>query len=332
MTDEKSFVPEWTDQPPRPGSWRSLAKLGRQEDIAVPPQPYYELLKRELGLTDDDFRAPPQRGDDPVAAQPAPGLEAEFLDHLKSIVGDDNVQLDDHSRIRFSHGKVAEEVLRLKRGVTGPITDAVVHPRSIDDVREVVALCDAHRVAVTSFGGGSSVTKGLSPERGGVTIVLSTHMNRVLEVNEINQTARVQAGCMGPELERVLNDAPELHGTRHRYTCGHFPQSFEISSVGGWVVTLGSGQASTYYGDAADLVLGVVMVTPAGVIRTSDYPSLATGPKVLDMVKGSEGAFGVVVELTVKLHRHTAGEPAVLLLSLLRVGGGGGGDAGDLPG
>lgn len=304
MTDDKPFVPAWTDRPPQPGTWRSIAKLGRPEDIAVPPQPYYELLKRELGLSDDDFRSPTCRGDEPVPAQPAAGLDADFLDRLRSIVGGDNLQIDDYSRVRYSHGKLAEEILRLKRGVPGGVTDAVVHPRGVDDVQRIVALCDSHRVPIVTYGGGSSVTKGLTPERGGVTVVLSTHMNRVLEINEANQTARVQAGCMGPELERGLNNARELHGTRHGYTCGHFPQSFEISSVGGWVVTLGSGQASTYYGDAADLVLGAVMVAPTGVIRTSDYPSYATGPKVLDMITGSEGAFGVVVELTIRLHRH----------------------------
>ncbi len=304
MSDEKTFVPDWTDRPPKPGSWRSIAKFGKPDDIAVPSQPYFELLKRELGLTDEDFRQTPHVGDDPVAAQPAVELEPSLIDELRGIVGSDNVQLDDYSRVRYSHGKLAEEIVCLKRGVAGRITDAVVHPRSMEDVQGIVALCDAHRVPVTVYGGGSSVTKGLMPERGGVTLVLSTHMNRVLEVNELNQTARVQAGCMGPELERVLNNAHQVHHTRYRYTCGHFPQSFEISSVGGWVVTLGSGQASTYYGDAADLVLGVVMVTPTGVVRTADFPSFAAGPKVLDVIKGSEGAFGVVVELMIRVFRH----------------------------
>jgi alkyldihydroxyacetonephosphate synthase len=304
MSDDKTFVPEWTDRPPKPGSWRSIAKFGKPDDIVVPSPRYFELLKRELGLTDDDFRDKPYLGDDPVAAQPAVELDPDFLDQLRAIVGDENLQLDDSSRVRYSRGKLAEEILLLKRGIAGKVSDAVVHPRSTDDVQKIVTLCDAHRVPITTYGGGSSVTKGLMPERGGVTLVLSTHMNRVLEVNELNQTARVQAGCMGPELERVLNNAHQIHHTRHRYTCGHFPQSFEISSVGGWVVTLGSGQASTYYGDAADLVLGVEMVTPTGVIRTANFPSFAAGPKILDIIKGSEGAFGVVVELTIKVFRH----------------------------
>jgi alkyldihydroxyacetonephosphate synthase len=120
----------------------------------------------------------------------------------------------------------------------------------------------------------------------------------------LNHTCRVQAGCMGPQLEEALNQAPELFSTSHRFTCGHFPQSFEISSVGGWVLTLGSGQASTYYGEPAGNVLGMEMVTPRGTIKTSDYPVTATGPRVSDILKGSEGVFGVLVELTLKVFRY----------------------------
>jgi len=102
----------------------------------------------------------------------------------------------------------------------------------------------------------------------------------------------------------VLNNAPELFNTVHRFTNGHFPQSFEISSVGGWVLTLGSGQASTYYGEPANLVLSMEVVTPRGTIDTLNYPSTATGPRVMDIFKGSEGVYGVLVELTVKIFRY----------------------------
>jgi len=128
-------------------------------------------------------------------------------------------------------------------------------------------------------------------------------MNKVLEINDINQTARVQPGLMGPDFEIALNKAPERFSTNHRYTCGHFPQSFEISSVGGWVVTLGSGQASTYYGDVYDIVLSQEYVTPSGTFKTMDYPSTATGPKANDIMKGSEGTYGVLVEVTMKIFR-----------------------------
>lgn len=129
----------------------------------------------------------------------------------------------------------------------------------------------------------------LSSGRGGISLVVSTHMNKLLDVNELNQTARVQPGMFGPAYENALNQAPELFQTKHRYTCGHFPQSFEYSTVGGWIVTLGSGQASTYYGDAYDIVFSQEYITPAGTFKTLDFPATATGPKVNDIMKGSKG-------------------------------------------
>jgi alkyldihydroxyacetonephosphate synthase len=219
-------------------------------------------------------------------------------------VGPENVQCDDYHRVKYSYGKLAEEMVSLKRGVLHAITDVVAHPRNKEDVRKIVTLCNEQRIPLYVYGGGSSATKGFLPEKGGITIVLNTHLNKVLEVNELNHTCRVQAGCMGPDLEHALNNAPELFHTVHRFTQGHFPQSFELSSVGGWVLTLGSGQASTYYGEPYNLVLSMEMITPTGTINTRDYHTTATGPKVLDMLKGSEGVFGVLVELTIKIFRY----------------------------
>ncbi|HRZ28594.1 MAG TPA: FAD-binding oxidoreductase, partial [Spirochaetota bacterium] len=135
----------------------------------------------------------------------------------------------------------------------------------------------------------------------------STHMYKLVELNELDQTATVQAGMMGPAYEELLNNAPEKLGAKKRYTCGHYPQSFEYSSVGGWIVTLGSGQSSSYYGDAYDLVVSQEYVTPAGSFKTLSYPATATGPKVNDIMKGSEGSFGVLVEATMKVYRHMPG-------------------------
>ncbi len=107
----------------------------------------------------------------------------------------------------------------------------------------------------------------------------------------------------GPAYEDALNHAPQRFGASRRYTCGHFPQSFEYSTVGGWVVTLGSGQASTYYGDACDLVISQEYITPTGAFKTKEFPAAATGPKVNDIMKGSEGTFGILVEVTMKIFR-----------------------------
>lgn len=302
MSDQP-FTPNWTDRPPLPGSYRAIAKEGRPDQIQVPSARYYAQLKRELQLDDSFFAGPQRDGNRPLTNVPPPTLDASVIEALAAICGPENVQCDDYSRVKYSYGKLAEELVNLKRGALHEITDAVVHPRDKAEVGRIVAYCHAHRVPLYVYGGGSSVSQGFLPEKGGVTLVLS-HLNKVLAVNELNHTCRVQAGCLGPDLEHSLNHAPELFGTVHRFTQGHFPQSFEISTVGGWVLTLGSGQASTYYGEPYNLVLAMEMITPAGVINTRDYPSTATGPRVVDMLKGSEGAFGVLVELTIKVFRH----------------------------
>ena len=296
------FTPDWTATPPEPGTYRAIAKMGRADQVVLPSEGYFRQLQRELDLT-PEFFAEKRDGNSPVAEPPACALDAAFIARLRGLVGPENVQSDAYSRVKYGYGKLMEEVVGLKRGELHAVTCAAIHPRHKGDVAEIVALCDAARVPLYVYGGGSSVNMGFLPEQPGVTLVMSTHMNRVLEVNETNHTCRVEAGCLGPALEDALNRAPELFGAARRFTQGHFPQSFEISTVGGWLLTMGSGQASTYYGDAANLVLGVEMISPAGTIRTSDYPATATGPRVLDMIKGSEGAFGVVVELTIKIFR-----------------------------
>lgn len=300
---EKKFVPDWTNKPPVPGSYRSIVKEGRQDQVEVPTYQYFRQLQKDLQL-DDEYFTNKQDGNQPIAPLPAAQIDPRFLDEIIAIVGDENVQVDDYNRVKYSYGKLAEEMVNLKRGVLHEVTAAAVHPRDKVDVQKIVKLCDEKKVPIYVFGGGSSCNMGFRPQKEGITLVLNTHMNKVLEVNELNHTCRVQAGCMGPQLEDALNNAPERFQATHRFTNGHFPQSFEISSVGGWVLTLGSGQASTYYGEPYNLVLAMEMVTPTGIINTSDYVTTATGPRVADMLKGSEGVFGVLTELTIKIFRY----------------------------
>jgi len=129
-------------------------------------------------------------------------------------------------------------------------------------------------------------------------------MNRVVSFNEMDQTITVQAGMPGPELERILNNAPQTLNAKRGYTCGHFPQSFMHSSVGGWVVTRGAGQNSTYYGKIEDIVLSQEYVTPVGPLKTPGYPRCATGPDFDQIMMGSEGCFGVLTNVTLRIFRH----------------------------
>ncbi|MEE4607371.1 MAG: FAD-binding oxidoreductase [Desulfobacteraceae bacterium] len=304
MPTPPDFVPQWRNSPPQPGTYRAIFKWGAPNAFKHPNARLYNLLKARLGLTDQDFAQPRDTGDTPVRCTSPTGLKAEQIEALARIVGEANIAGDDFSRVRYGTGQTLEEAIHLRRQAHGPVPDLVVHPRHADDVRAVVAFCHRQRIPLRVYGGGSSVTLGLRAVGGGVTLAMATHMNRVLAFNETNRTVTVEPGILGPDYERALNAAPTRFGAAARYTGGHFPQSFEYSTVGGWIAALGAGQQSSYYGDAADLVVSQHYVTPAGEIRTLPYPATATGPKVNDMLKGSEGCFGVMVAATLKIFRH----------------------------
>jgi len=304
MPSPSGFKPDWTDQPPPEGSYRSIFKWGAPDEFKHPNERLYALLKQELNLTDADFASKKHTGHEPVTGAAPPAITPDRIAALEAIVGADNVDRDAYARVKFSTGQTAAETMRLRRGVVRNVADLALHPRSKADIRKIVAYCHRANIPVTIYGGGSSVTLGLASGKGGVVLVMSTHMHRLLEFNETNQTVTVEPGMLGPALEDLLNRAPELLDARQAYTCGHFPQSFEYASIGGWIAALGSGQQSSYYGDAYDLVLGQEYVTPAGHLQTRVYPGTATGPKVNYMLKGSEGAFGVLVAVTLKIFRY----------------------------
>ena len=304
MRTSKHFRPDWTEQAPATGSYRSIAKYGDPHGFKHPSDAWVGMMLEEFGMTEADFRKKRDEGNAPVVLDRPPALAPAHIEALTAIVGENNVAVDDYSRAKFSSAQTAEEILELRKGIVREVADVVVHPRDKHDVKAIVRYCDGAGIPITAWSGGSSVNFGCRPYRGGVSLVLSTHMNAVLAIDETNQVARVQPGMFGPAFEDALNHAPERFGTTRRFTCGHFPQSFEHSTVGGWVVTLGSGQASTYYGDACDIVFSQEYVTPAGSFETRGVPATATGPRVHDMMKGSEGSFGILVEVTMRIFRH----------------------------
>lgn len=304
MTEKTDFQPAWTEKPPAKKSYRSVFKWGSPDEFKHPSHAWYQMLKDTFGMTDEDFKETRFEGNEPVAISRKIRLTKTQIARITDIVGKRNVALDDFSRVKYSHGKTVDEAMELRRQMVRDVPDIVVHPRNKKDVAGIVAFANQEKISVYVYGAGSSVTFGLKTPKGGIMLIMGTHMNKLLVVNDVNQTALVQPGMLGPAYEEALNSAPEQFNAVRRYTCGHFPQSFEYSSVGGWVVTLGSGQASSYYGDACDLVLSQEYVTPAGNFKTLDFPATATGPKINDIMKGSEGAFGVLVELTMKIFRY----------------------------
>ena len=304
MGKNKGYYPQWTEEPPKMGTYRSIFKWGAPDRFKHPNRRLYEMLKERFQMTDADFQEKRRQGNEPVTLRQPIRLSQEQINTFTHMVGEENVSADDYSRAKYANGKTMEEAMKLRSGITGQVPDLVLHPRNKKDVQKIVKYCNGQRIPIYPYGGGSSVNFGFRPVQGGITLAMATHMNRVLAFNETNQTVTVEPGILGPAYEEMLNKAPKALNATRRYTGGHFPQSFEYSSVGGWIVTLGSGQESSYYGDMYDIVLSQEYVTPTGSFNTLDYPATATGPKVNDIMKGSEGAYGVLVSATLKIFRY----------------------------
>lgn len=301
MAPSQSFIPQWYEEETPDGTYRSLFKWGDPKEFKHPNRRLVKLMMETFGMTPADFAARQKMGLETVVDDVPVTLTPDQIAALQAIVGKEHLSTDTYTRIKVSYGAGMIDALRLRRGCVENLPDAVVTPRSKDEIEAIVRFCDEQRLPLYVFGGGSSVTRGMEAVKGGVTIDMSAHMNHVVRFNEVDQTITVEAGMWGPQLEQALNRAPELFGASHRYTCGHFPQSFEYSSVGGWVVTRGAGQNSTYYGKIEDMVIAQEYITPIGILKTAEHPRAATGPDMDQVMMGGEGAFGVLVEVTLRV-------------------------------
>ncbi len=304
MSKSGSLTPYWIEQAPPQGSFRSLFKWGDPTGFKHPNSGLVSLIKETFGMTDADFVTPQRTGMERLQAEISSNLEVRQLEAFQQLVGQENVETEVYARARASYGAGTIDALRLRQGIIENLPAAVLAPRSTADVQAVVQYCVDEHIPLYVFGAGSTVTRGLEAVQGGVTLNMSRHMNQVLAFNETNQTITVQAGMLGPELERILNQAPAVFNAHRAYTCGHFPQSFIHSSVGGWVVTRGAGQNSTYYGKIEDIVLSQEYVTPQGILHTPGYPRCATGPDFDQIMLGSEGCFGILTSVTLRVFQY----------------------------
>lgn len=304
MSKSDKFQPPWLEQVASPRSYRSLYKWGHPDGFKHPNRGMYQMLKDIFELSDDDFITPTNTGLEEFAEEIPSQMDIRHIDRFREIVGEENLSLDTYQRTHSSYGAGMIDALRVRHKIFENVADVVLSPRSNQEIAAILAYCQQEKIPVYIYGAGSTVTRGVEAVKGGVCIDMSKHMKKVLSFNETNQTVTVQAGIYGPDLEEILNNAPQTLKAQRRYTCGHFPQSFLHSSVGGWVVTRGAGQNSTYYGKIEDLVLSQKYITPIGELQTPGYPRCATGPDFNQIMIGSEGCFGVLTEVTLKLYRY----------------------------
>ena len=225
-------------------------------------------------------------------------LGQELLDELAGIVGAEHVLTDHETRLHRTRGKSTPDMLKLRAGDGTDSPDAVVRPGSHEEVAALIAWAVERYVALVPFGGGTSVVGGLVASREGFAGVVSLdviRLDRLLSVDTDSMTATLEPGLRGPGAEALLAE--------HGLTLGHFPQSFEYASIGGFAVTRSSGQSSAGYGRFDSLVVGLRVATPQGELVLGNSPANAAGPDLREVIMGSEGAFGVVTAVTVRVRR-----------------------------
>ncbi|XP_045560359.1 alkyldihydroxyacetonephosphate synthase, peroxisomal [Salmo salar] len=231
-----------------------------------------------------------------ASAVPPPRLNEAFVENLKATGIPFSNEAED--RVFRAHGHCLHEIFALREGKTFErVPDMVVWPNCHNDVVKIVELACKHNVCLIPYGGGTSVTSALEcpPEETRCIVSLDTsQMNRILWIDEKNLVAHIEAGIIGQDLERLLNE--------RGYCTGHEPDSMEFSSLGGWVATRASGMKKNVYGNIEDLVIHIKVVTPRGVIEKScQGPRMSTGPDIHHFILGSEGTLGVVTEVTMKI-------------------------------
>ena len=219
----------------------------------------------------------------PESRLQAPGFETDAL-----------------SRLTHSRGQSLSDWIELRYGTIDSFPDSVVFPTTTEELRQVFDSATERGAVVIPYGGGTSVVGHLTPpedDRPVLSLSLE-RLNRLIGIDWDNELATFQAGVTGPDLEATLRN--------YGFTLGHFPQSFELSTLGGWVVTRSSGQQSRGYGRIEDMFAGGLMLTPAGDLEMHGLPASAAGPDLKQLVMGSEGRMGVMAEVSVRLRRQPA--------------------------
>ena len=266
--------------------WWGWGPAERQPELSAEA---IALLEAEVGPTRE---TPPVDLAQVKVPEPGP-----LPDAVLGAVDPDAVLTDPEDRIRRSAAQSYPDLIRLRLGELPGAPDAVLLPASPEQVARVLAACSDERVAVVPFGGGTSVVGGVDPHRGELEGLVSLDLSRMrdVEVDQRSLTARLGPGLRGPEAEAALNAAG--------VTLGHFPQSFEYATIGGFAATRSAGQASTGYGRFDSLVTSARLIAPAGELRTLETPHSAAGPALREMILGSEGTLGVITEVGVRVRR-----------------------------
>ncbi len=245
-------------------------------------------------LREDFF--PPKTFELPVISD----KKKEQIRNIFASIYPKKISFSEDDRLFVSLGKSYYDVIRIFNGAGFISPDVVIQPTTHEEIQYILTQAHANNVHIIPFGGGTNVVGALSMDNiaGRPEIKCTVDLRnykRMVKLDTENLTATFEAGILGPELEKILQSKG--------YTLGHFPQSFEYSTLGGWIVTRGAGQESTYYGKMEDLVEHVKVATPVGTLESNAFSHDASGINVLPFFVGSEGTLGIVTEATIKIKK-----------------------------
>lgn len=272
----------------------SLEFKGPKYELHTRTMPNFtKWAEAEVGFTTKDH-SPSQQG---ARAAPAPIVNAGFLDEVKGHYS--RIATDDQERVFHGHGHTVEEIYKLRHGQLGRIPDVVIYPGSNAHVETIVRAAKTHNVVIIPFGGGTNVTNAVTCPEEETRCIVSLDMRDMCKVKWVdldNMMACIEAGANGEQIETQL---------KAKGVCfGHEPDSFEFSTLGGWISTRASGMKKNVYGNIEDLVISTKLVTPTGVLeQPSNAPRISCGPDVNELLIGSEGNFGVITEAIVKIKK-----------------------------
>lgn len=278
------------DQSLPPMKWNAWGDPAAAKPL---PDAIRSLLVQALGIETVPGSAPEA---DQVRLRPS-ALSDSDREALVAIVGEAQCISDDYGRLLRAGGKSTLDLLRRRDTGVQDAPDAVLLPADEDEIAKILTQCAQRSIAVVPFGGGTSVVGGLDPIRGDFKAVVSLDLRRLDAlhgIDEVSGEAELGAGVTGPDAERLL--------AAQGFSLGHFPQSFQFATIGGFAATRSSGQDSAGYGRFDDMVLGLRAVTPAGVLDLGRAPASAAGPDLRQLVVGSEGVFGVITRVRVRVH------------------------------
>lgn len=214
----------------------------------------------------------------------------------KSVI-DNQIKTAPEHRLTHARGQSLPDWIALRYGRISAFPDGVAYPTSLEEVQNLIAKANQIDCRLIPYGGGTSVVGHINPQKSEAPIVTvdMRRMNRMLKFSETDYLATFEAGVRGPEIEAHLNHLG--------FTLGHYPQSFEFSTLGGWIATRSSGQQSYFYGRIEDLFCGGRLETAGGSLNLPIFPASAAGPDLGEMILGSEGRFGIITCATVQIRR-----------------------------